>query len=551
MNRSNNSQKDNITRTITPSKIKSTSSSYESHYSYDPNKMPYSYIIKKRSCRNFYTEEHNKSFKSTEEEEERYIKNTKSENNYKKINNGNFEHSNSKGSNVNSTRNSETNINKQNVLNNNKPKLSYLNDGELLKNFRNYIAKEERYQPIKLNKTNTEHIIAKGTKNNNNNGFDGKNKSFKEIKVFKKDGVKDIKESNANESFEKKSGIKIIRVSETLGKEIKQLFKANTNKNIKKGINGSLSKNEHFETNVKKKLIKKIKFSKLKSGLTEKKSNNDLKKLIEIRNNINEICKESNISLIHKNENNKSTNLIQSNNNQGNIIIIINNNGNDYNQQKKTKSVVKKNSNDTSSNTKKTKSKINQNNQTEEISNKAPATTLSTENQNNPTSTPEKEKLTMDEKICPNEKTSSELNSGKLIEEKSKEEININKELVNKKKQNFSDNIQKDNNLNIEKKPDYNNDDFPKEEIVEQKPVIQHKIERKRPVYTLPPAKKRLVSKEKLFDLITKYYDENFILEDDKEEEFKKLISANDNLDDNNAVVDKENLSSGTDKNNQ
>ena len=53
------------------------------------------------------------------------------------------------------------------------------------------------------------------------------------------------------------------------------------------------------------------------------------------------------------------------------------------------------------------------------------------------------------------------------------------------------------------------------------KTVIQHNIERKRPVFTLPPSQKRSVSEKKSFNIIHKYYDENFILEDDEENSIK------------------------------
>ena len=56
------------------------------------------------------------------------------------------------------------------------------------------------------------------------------------------------------------------------------------------------------------------------------------------------------------------------------------------------------------------------------------------------------------------------------------------------------------------------------ENIINIKPVIQHSIERKRPVFTLPKDKKRPLSEKKSFKIIHKYYDENFILEDDDEE---------------------------------
>ena len=80
------------------------------------------------------------------------------------------------------------------------------------------------------------------------------------------------------------------------------------------------------------------------------------------------------------------------------------------------------------------------------------------------------------------------------------------------------------NSSQDDKKPDFNNNDFTGEEIEEIKPVIQHNIERKRPVFTIPASKKRAVSQGKPFNLIHKYYDENFILEDDAEGKFKKYI---------------------------
>jgi hypothetical protein len=82
---------------------------------------------------------------------------------------------------------------------------------------------------------------------------------------------------------------------------------------------------------------------------------------------------------------------------------------------------------------------------------------------------------------------------------------------------------------NQDKMPDLNNNDYNKEEIQEIKPVIQHNIERKRPVFTLPSDKKRSTSQGKPFHLIQKYYDENFILEDDEEEGFKQYIFNNEN----------------------
>ena len=43
----------------------------------------------------------------------------------------------------------------------------------------------------------------------------------------------------------------------------------------------------------------------------------------------------------------------------------------------------------------------------------------------------------------------------------------------------------------------------------------------------MPPSKKRSVSQGKPFNLIHKYYDENYILEDDEEEEEKNEETNN------------------------
>ena len=48
--------------------------------------------------------------------------------------------------------------------------------------------------------------------------------------------------------------------------------------------------------------------------------------------------------------------------------------------------------------------------------------------------------------------------------------------------------------------------------------AVQYNVERKRPVYAVPQSKKRSISQGKPFNLVTKYYDENYILEDDKED---------------------------------
>jgi len=61
----------------------------------------------------------------------------------------------------------------------------------------------------------------------------------------------------------------------------------------------------------------------------------------------------------------------------------------------------------------------------------------------------------------------------------------------------------------------------------DHKPALQYKVERNRPVYAVPPSKKRSVSQGKPFNLIHKYYDENYILEDDEEDNLKLEESIN------------------------
>ena len=70
--------------------------------------------------------------------------------------------------------------------------------------------------------------------------------------------------------------------------------------------------------------------------------------------------------------------------------------------------------------------------------------------------------------------------------------------------------------------------DLKQEEIQELKPALQHNVKRKRPVFTLPSVKTRSMNQQKPFHLINKYYDENFILEDDEEIGFKYYIYSDD-----------------------
>ena len=61
---------------------------------------------------------------------------------------------------------------------------------------------------------------------------------------------------------------------------------------------------------------------------------------------------------------------------------------------------------------------------------------------------------------------------------------------------------------------DYNNNNFGS-----KKRIVHNKVKRRRPVFKIPPCKKASISQGKSLTFIHKYYDENFILEEDDEED--------------------------------
>ena len=105
--------------------------------------------------------------------------------------------------------------------------------------------------------------------------------------------------------------------------------------------------------------------------------------------------------------------------------------------------------------------------------------------------------------------------------------INLNKEKKGINPNNFLSKKESENQILTNSSPDkiplLKNNSYNKKQIQEKKSVIQYNIERKRPVFTLP-SKIKLLCQKKRLSLIRKYYDENFILEDDEEEEFKQYI---------------------------
>ena len=55
--------------------------------------------------------------------------------------------------------------------------------------------------------------------------------------------------------------------------------------------------------------------------------------------------------------------------------------------------------------------------------------------------------------------------------------------------------------------------------LASKKRIIHNKVKRRRPVFKIPPCKKAFINQGKSLTFIHKYYDENFILEEDDEEE--------------------------------
>ena len=104
--------------------------------------------------------------------------------------------------------------------------------------------------------------------------------------------------------------------------------------------------------------------------------------------------------------------------------------------------------------------------------------------------------------------------------------------LISNDTTNFENELDESNNqyqeekkeIENEKEEDANNHQSGKENEVNIRPVSQHNIERQRPVYALPSSQNGPVDENKSLNIINKYYDENFILEDDDEENTLKSI---------------------------
>ncbi len=288
-----------------------------------------------------------------------------------------------------------------------------------------------------------------------------------------------------------------------------------------------------------------------------KKELNTIKNVNKNKDLINlEICNVSNIKIYGRY--NKSKNKI--NNNDKNIIIIINNNDKNkvqnnipiVNSNNSNLNINNKYNNDINKNNNSNKIIINNNipkNQKLNINNIVNINIIKQNSNNNS----DKQNIIKNNEIKNNKESSNKnININNNIINNNNFSINENKNYINNittelaEKQDYNSNNKninlnkicvpqniihlninpdkekvKEPESNIQKTPRYNNTDDNNNNVEKIKPVIQHKIERKRPVYSLPPSQKRSVSQGKPFTLINKYYDENFILEDDDEENIK------------------------------
>ena len=133
----------------------------------------------------------------------------------------------------------------------------------------------------------------------------------------------------------------------------------------------------------------------------------------------------------------------------------------------------------------------------------------------------------------------NEINNNQFINNQNQLQGNIinncelNKDATDPQNQNQQSQIQEQNNNNSEQKI-RNEDKINKKEKTsrtkdsnDHRPALQYKVERCRPVFAVPPSKKRALSQGRPFNFIHKYYDENYILEDDDEESIKQEETTN------------------------
>jgi len=424
---------------------------------------------------------------------------------------------NNKQKNENTSHNND-NIDENNINLNSNPIKESLNNNNISSknNINNDDSKKNNIVNINLKKINNIKInkinIIKKNSTEQNKNLKIKNDIIKNIK----------KQNNSNNNLVKKINKNIIK--NNLNDNIKEDNKKDAHekedeiKEVKTEIEVNNKKNEkekEKEANESKKEENII-----NNNQSEKKDNNN--KAINIKEEINDI-KDNSIT-----ENNKNINKINISKNSINMNPKTNDN------IEKGKSRI-----DEKNNIKKNEAHINLN-LNEEINSPRIKPNYINDSQNINQPQEESKKIDLSLKsIIPSLIGNNMNNIKNLNIDISKNKIDIKSEanLINRYN-NFLTKKELDeqsSNSSQEKKPDFNNNDCSIEEIHEIKPVIQHNIQRKRPVFTLPSSKKRSVSQGKPFSLIQKYYDENFILEDDAEEKFNQYIkidgdSRNDSL---------------------
>ena len=120
-----------------------------------------------------------------------------------------------------------------------------------------------------------------------------------------------------------------------------------------------------------------------------------------------------------------------------------------------------------------------------------------------------------------NQLKDNQINNPELNENEKNPQIqnqqNPPQEQNNNKKNNTEQQIKNEDNINKNKKEKASRT----KDSNDHRPALQYKVERCRPVFAVPPSKKRALSQGRPFNFIHKYYDENYILEDDDEESVK------------------------------
>jgi len=465
----------------------------------------------------------------------------------------------------------KNNSKKTPIINNNQK-----ND-DINHNNNNLVENNINLNSNKINESSSNNNISSNNKINNVNSKRKNNivninlKKINNIKISKLNIIKkNSLEINKNLKIKNDIIKDIKKDSKANNNLIKKINKNIINDNLNNDIKDDIKKDVHEKKNEIKEVKIELEINNKKNG--KKKENNESKNEKNISND-NQIEKKENInntinekeevndikdnSLV---ENNKNINININKNNISEIIINMNNKIDDNNEEGKRKIEAINNVKNNEANV-----NINLN---EEINSPPIKSNCINDSQN--ISHAEEESKKIDFSL--NSKIPSLIdNTGNSFKKNLNIDISKNKidtkseaNLINRynnflTKKEMEDRDQSSNSSQ-EKKPDFNNNDCSIEEIQEIRPVIQHNIQRKRPVFTLPASKKRSISQGKPFNLIQKYYDENFILEDDAEEKFNQYIkidgdSRNDSIDNSfnssNSSITDSNKKSNYIKNNE